>query len=123
VRLLFIRASFFRAIVLKLRLQAGPRAPSQSDASGAGADCASVCAATGANADTPLRWIVGHSLDVRFVPKRTFCYAACGCLKVASNWASAQSISSLVITSGGLTRMVWSWVSLHSTPRRRRASQ
>src|SRR5262249_17791686 len=45
------------------------------------------------------------------------------CLKAASNFSSAQSISSLVITSGGLTRMVWLWVSLHRTPRRRRASQ
>jgi hypothetical protein len=50
-------------------------------------------------------------------------YAASGCVKAASNWSSAQSISSRVITSGGLTRMVWSWVSLHRRPRRRRASQ
>jgi hypothetical protein len=28
-----------------------------------------------------------------------------------------------VITRGGLTRMVWSWVSLHRTPRRRSSSQ
>jgi hypothetical protein len=35
-------------------------------------------------------------------------YAASGYVKTVSNWSSAQSISSRVITSGGLTRMVWS---------------
>src|SRR5271169_1511016 len=50
-------------------------------------------------------------------------YAASGCAKAASNCSSAQSISPRVISRGGLTRMVWSWVSLHRTPRRRRASQ
>ena len=50
-------------------------------------------------------------------------YAASGCAKAASNFSSAQSISPRVITRGGLTRMVWSWVSLHRTPRRRSASQ
>jgi len=52
------------------------------------------------------------------------CYAApSGRARAASNCSSAHSISPRVITRGGLTRMVWLWVSLHRTPRRRSASQ
>ena len=43
--------------------------------------------------------------------------------KAASNCSTAQSISPWVTTRGGLTRIMWSWVSLHRTPRRRSASQ
>jgi hypothetical protein len=42
------------------------------------------------------------------VERKVIDYAVSGYLKAASNWSSAQSISSRVMTSGGLTRMVWS---------------
>jgi len=41
----------------------------------------------------------------------------------AASWSRAQSTSSLVITKGGASRMVWVWVSLHNRPRSFRARQ
>jgi hypothetical protein len=72
--------------------------------------------------------IAERDRDVRFVPKADMAaprahwrdvaylalicgrkhYAVSGFDKAASIWSSAQSISSRVITSGGLIRMVWS---------------
>ena len=72
--------------------------------------------------------IVELDRNVRFVPKADMAaprahwrdvvylalicgrkhYAVSGFDKAASIWSSAQSISSRVITSGGLIRMVWS---------------
>jgi len=51
---------------------------------------------------------VGDSLAKDWQQNVGGAYAASGCNKAASNWSRAQSISSRVITSGGLTRMVWS---------------
>jgi hypothetical protein len=45
------------------------------------------------------------------------------CVKAAAICSSAQSTSSLVITSGGAIRMVWPWVSLARMPLPCSASQ
>ncbi len=49
--------------------------------------------------------------------------AHAACVSTLSKRSSAQLTSSRVITRGGAMRMVWTWVSLASTPRSRSRSQ
>ena len=64
-----------------------------------------------------------QSSDPVYHHARQRCCHEKSCIKVAPICSSAQSTWSLVITSGGAMRIVWSWVSLARMPLPCRASQ